>query len=164
MPVPYWCAARMQPHREALALHFLGLAGYEVYCPRLRALRVSHGRKIETRPLLFPGYTFVLIERGWYAASKSPGLIGLVMADPTTPAKLSDAVIAGIRSREIGGLVDLPPPPEPKVGKPLRVVSGPLAGRQVLYAGMRPKERIEVLMVMLGSIQRVALPVASLEF
>jgi len=58
----YWCAARLQPNREALALHCLGLAGYETYFPRLRDRRIRHGRKVELRPALFPGYAFVLIQ------------------------------------------------------------------------------------------------------
>ena len=41
--MPYWCAARLQPHREALALNYLGVAGYEVYYPRLRDRRIRHG-------------------------------------------------------------------------------------------------------------------------
>ena len=41
----YWAVARLQPHRERLALHCLGLAGFTVYLPRLRSERVSaaHG-------------------------------------------------------------------------------------------------------------------------
>ena len=64
------------PSREALALHCLGLAGFVTYCPRLRAQRLSHGRRIEMRPLLFPGYCFVWIELQWHAARWSPGTSG----------------------------------------------------------------------------------------
>jgi hypothetical protein len=48
----YWAACRLQPNRAALALHFLNLQGYEIYCPRLRELRVLRGR---------PGYTFLRV-------------------------------------------------------------------------------------------------------
>ena len=58
--MPYWCACRLQPHREALALHCLGLNGYETYYPRLRDRRTRFGRTVENRPALFPGYAFVL--------------------------------------------------------------------------------------------------------
>jgi len=43
----YWCAARLQPNREALALHCLALRGYATYLPRLREHRVVRGRKVE---------------------------------------------------------------------------------------------------------------------
>src|SRR5262249_6157684 len=88
----YWCTARLQPHREALALHCLGLAGYETYYPRLRDRRIRHGRKIELRPALFPGYCFVLIQLQWHTARWAPGTLGLIM-DGIQPAKVPDPVI-----------------------------------------------------------------------
>jgi hypothetical protein len=57
--VAYWAVARLGRNRERVALHCLGLAG-TVYYPRLRERRVSHGRKIEIRPPLFPGYVGVI--------------------------------------------------------------------------------------------------------
>jgi transcription antitermination factor NusG len=105
--VAYWCAARLEPIRERLAVHCLALAGYEVYFPRLRQQRILHGRKIEVRPALFPGYAFVLIQLQWHAARWAPGTLGLIM-DEVQPAKVPDPVIAESRSRERGGLVELP--------------------------------------------------------
>jgi hypothetical protein len=40
----YWAACRLAPNRTALALHCLGVAGYETYCSRLRERRVVRGR------------------------------------------------------------------------------------------------------------------------
>ena len=39
MQSSFWCAARLMSRREAFATHFLGLAGFEVYLPRLRESR-----------------------------------------------------------------------------------------------------------------------------
>src|SRR4029077_8475191 len=83
-------------------------AGYTVYLPRLRQHRVSRGRKIVTTPPLFPGYLFVLIELHWHTARWAPGVVRIVL-DGAAPARVPDAVIAEIRSRERGGLVELPP-------------------------------------------------------
>jgi hypothetical protein len=69
LSVAYWAAARVQMRHEALALHCLGLAGFEVYLPRLREQRVVRGRKVETTPPLFPGYAFVLITLQWSASA-----------------------------------------------------------------------------------------------
>src|SRR5262249_2594123 len=52
----YWVCAQVEPRRERLASHCLGLAGYEIYQPLLREQRRSHGRKIVVTPPLFPGY------------------------------------------------------------------------------------------------------------
>jgi len=92
--VAYWSACRLAPHREALALHYLEeVAGYTVYYPRLRDRRIRHGRRVELRPALFPGYAFVLIRlQQWYAARWAPGTLGLIM-DGVGPAKVPDTVI-----------------------------------------------------------------------
>src|SRR6516164_9730467 len=103
----YWTVARLEPRRERLALHCLGLAGFRVYLPRLRERRLSHGRRIEVRPPLFPGYTFFVVEAQWHAARWTVGVIGLIM-DGIRPAKVPDGVISEIRARERGGLVELP--------------------------------------------------------
>ena len=76
------------------ALHYLEeVAGYTVYYPRLRDRRIRHGRRVELRPALFPGYAFVLIRlQQWYAARWAPGTLGLIM-DGVGPAKVPDTVI-----------------------------------------------------------------------
>jgi transcriptional antiterminator RfaH len=156
----FWACAQLQPQRERLALHTLSLAGYTTYLPRLRQHRVSRGRRIETTPALFPGYAFVLIELQWHTARWAPGVVRIVL-DGAAPARVPDAVIAEIRGRERGGLVELPPPF--KRGNRVRVLHGPLAGHVGLYAGMKPRERVEVLLAILGGAQRVTLAVDSVE-
>ena len=84
----YWAACRLQPNRTALALHFLNLQGYEVYCPRLRELRVLRGRRAEVlgaivSQLYLPegrdgmvagalGAWDVRLGDGWYSTGKGP--------------------------------------------------------------------------------------------
>jgi transcriptional antiterminator RfaH len=158
----FWCAARLMHRREALALHCLGLAGYLTYCPRLRAQRLSHGRKIETQPLLFPGYAFVFIELQWHAARWSPGTCGLIMAGDG-PARVSQAVIDELRSRERDGLIELPKPPALQPGDRVRITSGAFGGHLALYAGQSGQERVAVLLQFLGSQQRTVLPASAIE-
>jgi transcriptional antiterminator RfaH len=120
----YWCCAQVEPRRERLASHCLGLAGYEIYQPLLREQRRSHGRKITVTPPLFPGYLFVWVVRGWWDARWSPGVVRLIM-DGLVPARVPDAVIGEIRSRERGGFVELPKPRGLRPGMRVRVISGP---------------------------------------
>jgi len=159
----YWCAAQTAPNQLSLALHCLGLAGYEVYCPRLREYRRSYGRKIEVRPPLFVGYVFVLIELQWHSARWSPGVIRLV-ENNGVPARVSDSVIAEIRAREVGGLVELPSPPTAqRAGDPVRILTGPFQGCVGLFSNMKPRERVEVLLSLLGGQTRVELAKNAIE-
>jgi transcriptional antiterminator RfaH len=159
----YWCCAQVEPRRERLASHCLGLAGYEIYEPRLREqIRSRSGRKIVRTPPLFPGYLFVWVVRGWWEARWSPGVVRLIM-DGLLPARVPDAVIGEIRSRERGGFVELPKPRGLRPGIRDRVVSGPLSEQIGMLAALRPHERVLVLLHLLGGQQRVELARNSIE-
>jgi hypothetical protein len=75
----YWAAARLQPHRQQLALKLLTLGGFETYFPLIRERRTVRGRSVMTTPPLFPGYAFICIELQWHAARWCPGVLSLVM-------------------------------------------------------------------------------------
>ena len=98
--------AQIQGNREGLALHTLALQGFTTYLPRLRVRRVNGARKAP--PALFPGYCFVAIELQWHAASKSPGIIRLVLAGGR-PARVEGKIIDDLKKRERNGLIELPP-------------------------------------------------------
>jgi transcriptional antiterminator RfaH len=161
--MPFWCCAQLEHGRVHLGLHCLRLAGFDAYAPRLRSYRVSRGRKIEGRSLLFPSYIFVLIVAQWHAARWAPGVIRLVMAGDAKPARVPDAIIAEIKARERDGLIELPKPPGLQRGDAVRVVLGPLQGLLGLYEGMKPHERVAVLLQILGGQQRVELPSNAIE-
>src|SRR5262249_32258163 len=125
---------------EALATHCLALAGFTVYTPRRREHRVLRGRRVEVNPPLFPGYAFVAITLQWHAARWSAGVVRLVM-DGAAPARVPDAVIDEIRSREVRGLIELPKPPRVRSGDAVRILHGPFEGRLAIYTGMKPRAR-----------------------
>ena len=158
----YWTAARYVPQQERLALHFLGLAGFDVYLPRLREQRIVRGCRVEVTPPLFPGYCFVAIELQWHAAHRAPGTLGLVL-NGGGPAHVPDSVIDELRSRERNGLIELAKPRGPRVGSRVKVTVGPFAGQLGFYAGMKPHQRVEVLLTLLGGQQRVSLSREAIE-
>jgi transcription antitermination factor NusG len=110
-------------------------------------------------PSLFPNYLFLRVERGWWDARWCCGVAALIMSGEE-PAKLADAVINDIRSREVRGYVQLPEQPRLQPGDPVRVVRGALAGLPGLVDGLRPNERVAVLLAVLG---RVTLSAADVE-
>ena len=93
----------------------------------LREHRISHGRRIEVRPPLFPGYCFLTVEAQWYAARWSIGVIGLIM-DGVRPARVADQVIDDLRKRERNGLIELPQRSGLKPGDQVRILQGSFAG------------------------------------
>jgi hypothetical protein len=80
--------------------------------------------------------------------------------DGELPARVPDAVIAEIRSRERNGLVELPKPRGLAPGTRVRVVSGPLSEQIGLLAVLRPHERV---LVHLGGERPVELARSAIE-
>jgi transcriptional antiterminator RfaH len=104
----YWCCARLESNRENVAQHFLKLAGYEAYIPKIREQRVRRQRRVEVVSPLFPAYAFIVIKHQWHAARWSIGVLGLIM-NGTAPARVPDTIIDEIRRREIRGAIELSP-------------------------------------------------------
>jgi transcriptional antiterminator RfaH len=105
---------------------------------------------------LFPGYAFVSIELQWSKARYAPGIVGLIM-NGAGPGRVSDRVVAEIRSREVGGLVELPKARAFRRGDLVRIKCGRLAGRLAIFAEMKPHQRVEVLLDLLGGEQRATI-------
>jgi transcription antitermination factor NusG len=137
--VAYWTAAQLESGHVNYALHCLKQVGYDVYAPRLRTYRISHGRKIESRPLLFPSYVFVAITAlgQWWDARWAPGVIRLIMAGDAAPARVPDGIITQLRSHERDGAIELAKPPRGfRPGDQVRVLRGPFSGAAVRHARM----------------------------
>jgi transcriptional antiterminator RfaH len=153
----------LHPFQERLGLHLLELAGYVVYCPRVRVQRrpAPGHKRVDVATALFPGYAFVAIELQWHTAHRTPGVLRLVL-DGEKPAHVPDRVIDEIRRREVDGYVMLPKARGLQPGDKVRIEHGALAGQLGIFAGMKPRERVEVLLALLGSTRRVELPRASI--
>ena len=114
-------------------------------------------------PALFPGYLFVTIELQWSAARYCPGVTRLVM-DGDRPAKVPDRIIAALKEREVDGFVKLPkPPPRLRQGGRVRVTGGPFRGHMGLVANVAPRDRVVVLLSLLGASARVSLAAGDVE-
>jgi transcription antitermination factor NusG len=83
--------------------------------------------------------------------------------DGEQPARVPDAVISEIRSRERGGFVELLKPRGLAPGTRVRVLQGPLQEQIGLLAALRPHERVLVLLHLLGGQQRVELARSAIE-
>jgi transcriptional antiterminator RfaH len=83
--------------------------------------------------------------------------------DGVRPARVADQIIDDLRKRERNRLIELPQRSGLKPGDQVRILQGPFAGHLGLYAGMRPHERVLVLLALFGSQQRVELAKDSIE-
>ena len=77
--------------------------------------------------------------------------------DGIRPARVADQIIDDLRKRERNGLIELSQRSGLKPGDRVRLLRGPFAGHLAIFADMKPRERVEVLLTFLAAQQRVTL-------
>ena len=152
--MPYW-TCRLQPSRANLALNLLRQFGYRTYYPLIAAKR-------SIIPVaLFPGYCFIVVQPAWWQANSCPGVIRLLRGNGERPAEIADHIVDSIRAREDRrtGLIKLPKARGLQRGDRVKVIRGPFEGKLgVLHAGMDSRQRVNILLAVLGGERRVLLP------
>jgi transcription antitermination factor NusG len=79
-----------------------------------------------------------------------------LVTDGIAPARVPQAAIDEIRRREVGGLIELTRRGI-KRGDRVRILRGPFEGYLAIYHDSKPRDRIEVLLQLLGSSRRATL-------
>jgi len=152
-----WFVAYTHPRAEALAGRHLENQGFAVYLPRYLKRR-RHARRLETVAApLFPRYLFVAIDmttQRWLSIRSTIGVSSLVCTGDK-PAVVHPAVIDALKSREVNGLVALEQRPRFAPGDRVRIVDGVFAHCLGLFERMPDKERVSVLLDLLGRKVRV---------
>lgn len=149
----HWYAVYTKPGQEGLAEGHLRRQGFETYLPRL-ATRRRHARKVTAVTVpMFPRYIFVRVDietMPWRSINGTVGVSHLVSFGER-PAKIADPVIAEIRAREDeDGLVRLPAAERFRPGEKVEIADGPMREIGGLFTAATEKERVVVLMSLLG--------------
>ena len=155
-----WYVVQTQPHAESKAMGHLIRQGFAAYLPRYLKRR-RHARKIETVAApLFPRYLFVTVDmetQRWRSIHSTFGVSRLV-CNGDDPAPVPPAVVAALKAREDdGGFVELERRPRFAPGEHVRIVDGVFADTLGLYEGMADRERVAILLDLLGRKVRVLL-------
>jgi transcriptional antiterminator RfaH len=149
-----WFVVRTKARQELRAIHHMEEQGFKVYCPQIS--KYNGLKEVVGRQVLFPGYCFVQSGDLSIASIRStPGVIGTVSFGlQGTPATLTPAaleviyVVEALHCEKVSGL---------KTGGAVRLIEGPFKGFKGLYS-KRSKDRVEVLLTLLGQQQRVLVP------
>lgn len=157
---PRWFVAHTHPHAETKAMTHLDRQGFEIYFPRYLKKR-RHARRIETVVApLFPRYLFVAIDlnmQRWRSICSTVGVSRLVCnGDDPTPVPIG--IVEALRTREdAGGFIKLDWRPRFHAGDKVRVLDGAFSSCLGLFEGMAERERIAILLDLLGRKVRVVL-------
>lgn len=143
---PYWSVAMTKSQSEHIAQYNLERQNFECYLPKF----LSGKGKLARARILFPRYIFVKIELQWSMINGTRG-ISRVLTNELKPVKVSERIISGLKAKEDeNGFVMLPEQPKFSIGDTVRVVKGPLLDYIGIFNGMKPNDRVNILIQMLG--------------
>ena len=155
-----WYVVQTQVNGETKAEQNLLRQGYQIYLPRYLKRR-RHARKVDfvAKPL-FPRYLFVAIDMAtqrWRSIQSTSGVSHLV-ANGDEPAAVPEGVVRALKVREdVKGFVKLDAAPAFAPGDKVRVLGGAFMDNAGLFNGMADRDRVSILLEMLGRQVRVVL-------
>ncbi len=155
-----WYLIHSHAHAELKASEHLRRQGFETYLPRYLKQR-RHARRIEKVPApLFPRYLFAAVDMAsqrWLSIDSTIGVSKLVR-NGDHPAAVPASVVETLKRREdASGYVQLDRRPSFSPGDKVCVVGGTFQDYLGLYEGMSGRERVAILLDLLGRKVRVVL-------
>lgn len=157
-----WYAVQTKSRSEGVAKLNLERQGYTLFLPTISLKKRRRGQWTLVTEPLFPGYLFVSLVLG--ADDPAPigftaGCVGLVRFGhicAPVPAEL----IAGL---EAAGAADDPALTPFQSGDAVRLMSGPFAGLEAIYHMAKGEKRAQVLLEVLGRVQRLTVELDALD-
>jgi transcriptional antiterminator RfaH len=153
-----WYVAQTQPNAESKAVAHLGRQGFATYLPRYLKRR-RHARRVDVVSApLFPRYLFIEIDttiQRWRSIYSTVGVSRLVCTGDT-PTPVSNQVVTLLKGREDpAGFIQLDHQPQFRVGDKIRILDGVFCDCLGLYDGMSDRDRVTILLDLLGRKVRV---------
>lgn len=153
-----WYVAQTQPNAEAKAVVHLERQGFSTYLPCYLKRR-RHARRVDhVKAPLFPRYVFIEIDMGvqrWRSIYSTVGVAQLI-GNADAPIAVPIEVVATLKAREDdSGLIKLDQRPNFRIGDTIRVMDGVFSDCLGLYDGMPDRDRVAILLDLLGRKVRV---------
>jgi transcriptional antiterminator RfaH len=161
-----WYVAQTHPHCERKACAHLARQGFVTYLPRYLKQR-RHARRLDQIAApLFPRYIFVALDlaaQRWLSADSTIGVVKLIR-NGNTPAPLPQSVVEALKAREdTSGFIQLIGRPAFLPGDKIKVLRGAFSDCCGLYEGMSNRERVAILLDILGRKARTFVSIDAIE-
>ncbi len=160
-----WYCVRSKPKKERMAAGALAsLHGLEIFCPQIRFQRKTVRGPVWFQEAMFPGYFFARFDlfEMKQAVSYAPGVLTIPMFDNRI-VSIPDSVIESLQADlDAESVVDAVAPLE--VGEETTILEGSMRGLKVKVIKLMPaRERVAVLMEMMGTLVEAEFPAGALE-
>ena len=159
-----WYVVHTQTYQEGRAELNLRRQGFEAWLPLYRRVR-RHARRIDTvLAPLFPRYLFVRLDlstQPWHAINGTLGVARL-LCNGNTPLAVPKGLVEEIlQRRDESGTIVLTPR-RLAIGDAIKVTTGPLADLEGLFQNMSGRDRVVLLINLLGRQVRASVPLREL--
>ena len=157
-----WFVVQTHAQNEDKAAFNLQRQGFEAFIPKYLKRR-SHARKIEmVGTPLFPRYLFVKMNiktANWRAIKSTFGVSNLVCFGESPASVPDDLIETLMTSEDEHGYIDLAGRREKfKKGQGVEIVDGPMMEMAAVFDCMNDKDRVFVLLDILGRQVRACVP------
>jgi len=162
--VSAWYVVHTHAKSEQVAVENLTRQGFRAYLPRYLKSR-KHARRVDTVATpLFPRYVFVnfdVTRTRWRPILSTIGVQYLIM-DGEKPLAVPEGVVEEIRVREgDNGMVLMKAEAPFDKGQMVQITGGAMSDLIGLFEGLSDKDRVFVLLDILGRQLRVKVPTGS---
>lgn len=160
-----WLAIYTRPNQEEIAVSNIARQGYDAYCPTIERRR-SHARRVElVRRPLFPSYVFARLDANkpqWRRLLSTRGVATVVRFNDR-PGFLPHELITQLRSCEQHNRLAEAVAPKFEPGTEVRIVDGPFRDFVARVLSANEKDRVWLLLDIMGQAVRVQYEAWSLE-
>ncbi len=156
-----WYVVHTKPRQEARAEENLRAQGYEVYVPQLKTAKRRRGKWVDVIEPLFPRYAFIHLTafEDNFAPIRSTYGVSQLLRFGESPATVPDSLIESLRiGEELSGGAYLESSRIFEKGAEVTIVEGPLAGIKGIVQCDSGKERVVLLLNLLGRENKAQVP------
>ena len=161
-----WYLVYCKARQEDVAARGLEEQGYSVYLPKVRVRKRRPGGRVDVEEPLFPRYLFVAVSGKEQSIAPVQYTVGVqkLVKFGNLYMSVSGEIVSSLKRREDPDTgfnrFELP---KVRKGDPVRIKSGVLAGIEAVFEKKSGKERVVVLLDLLGRQTRAEVAIEELE-
>jgi transcription antitermination factor NusG len=133
---------------------------FDYYLPKITTKKINSNPKVE---VLFPGYIFINTSFENYSALKYTKGIRNIIKFGDNISRISNEEIEAMQMAEETSKID-PVASQIQIGQDVIIAKGSLKGSIAKVCSLASKERVSVLLFLLGSVRRFTIPEKDLSF
>lgn len=151
-----WYVVLSKPGQAEKAAQELRQQNFEVFLPLVRVEKLQRGKRVEKEEPLFPGYLFIELSEvasNWRPIRSTRG-VARIITFGGKPAVVPDDAVEQLRDslKQQAERRSLEP------NQPVRIMEGPFANLNAVFAEYDGEKRAFLLLELLGQWQRLSVP------